>query len=103
MDAIIYKTDNETIKLSADMADVMEAADASLTGVSVTGVDSGLTSAAALITGATSSGLVITATFAGGVDGEDYVVRLRGTGNSSGAVREKVYEIRNRSTLVGAL
>lgn len=103
MDAVIYKTDNETIKLSADMADVMEAADVSLTGVSVTGVDSGLASAASLITSATSAGLVITANFAGGVDGEDYVVRMRATGNSSLAVREKVYEIRNRSTLVGAL
>jgi hypothetical protein len=101
-DEVVYKAPTEVIRVEADLTDLLEAADASLSAHTVTAINSAGTTVT-IASGITASGLSVIAFVAGTIDGEDYSVRLQGTGNSSGAVRSKLVEIRNRSNLIGAL
>jgi hypothetical protein len=99
---IVYKTPNETISYDVDFTPLLAAADASLTGESVTAVDSSDAAAASVVGTATKAGLVLTAPLQAGTNGEDYLVKFKATGNSSARVREVVIEMRVRSKIQGA-
>ena len=98
-----YKTTTETIQYTVDFTGILPSTDSTIATSAVTATKSDGTTDNTVITGVSDSGLTITATFTGGTNGEDYLVKFQAPGTTSSKIREVFVELRVRDKLIGVV
>lgn len=102
MEDVVYKHPDAILSYDVDFTDQLADADASLTGDGATATDSNGDDKSATVIGTeTKSGLVLTVPFKAGTDGEDYIIIIQATGDSSGLIAVKTVEMRVRVEELG--
>ena len=101
MQDVVYK-DPEAIKnYDVDFTDLLADADASLTSEAAVATKTDGNTEASVIGTLAKSGLVLTVPLKAGADGEDYVIIIKATGNSSSLVGVVSLEMRVRVEEIG--
>lgn len=101
-DDVLYKTPSEKVIYDYDFSPKLPAADTAIT-LAVSAVDEEGTSSSSVVGTSSASGTTGTVPLQAGTDGKDYTVTMRATGNSAGAIRDWIIEMRVRSKVGGVV
>ncbi|KKL07309.1 hypothetical protein LCGC14_2587310 [marine sediment metagenome] len=101
MQEVVYKDPEAKQNYTVDFTDILDDADSTLTGETAVATKTDGTTDATVIDTLSKSGLVLTVPLKAGSDGEDYVIIIKATGNSSGLIGVASLEMRVRVEEIG--
>ncbi len=101
MQDVVYKNPEAKRNYDVDFTDILDDADSTLTGEAAVATKSDGTTDSSVIDTLSKSGLVLTVPLKAGADGEDYVIIIKATGNSSGLIGVASLEMRVRVEEIG--
>ncbi len=101
MQDVVYKDPEAKRNYDVDFTNILDDADSTLIGEAAVATKTDGTTDASVIDTLSKSGLVLTVPLKAGADGEDYVIIIKATGNSSGLIAVASLEMRVRVEEIG--